>query len=405
MPLEIDLKLCLHLPAPIILLLLAHALCSAQDNRAESPRDRAFALEEHGQTAEAAAAWQSIVKAHPANAEACAHLGFLAARDRRYRDAIPYYRRALALDPAMPGLRLNLGLALFKAGEMKEAIGDFQPLLKTLPAGSPDALRVTTLIGLAHFGVGEYAEAVPYLKQATGADPQNLAFRLTLAQSCLWSGKYACVLDVYHEILALNAESAEADMLAGEALDEMKDDAGAIEQFRAAVKADPRMPNVHFGLGYLYWRTMKNEQAAGEFQAELAINPDHVQALTYLADTDIRSGHPEAAQPLLARALRLDPRNPLAHLDLGILSANAGRNGDAIREMEMAAKLSPTDANVHWRLGRLYQSAGKKDQAKAEFEKTRLLKKAADASIFHQLKQAQEKGPQPAENPAPPPAQ
>ena len=40
-------------------------------------------------------------------------------------------------------------------------------------------------------------------------------------------------------------------MLAGEALDEMKDKAGATQQFRAAVKADPKEPNVHFGLGYL----------------------------------------------------------------------------------------------------------------------------------------------------------
>ena len=56
--------------------------------------------------------------------------------------------------------------------------------------------------------------------------------RLTLAHSCLWSKQYDCVMEVYKEILALNAESAEADMLAGEALDEKGDDAGAIEQFR-----------------------------------------------------------------------------------------------------------------------------------------------------------------------------
>ena len=41
----------------------------------------------------------------------------------------------------------------------------------------------------------------------------------------------------------MNAESAEADMLAGEALDEMNDHAGATQQFRAAVKANPQEPN------------------------------------------------------------------------------------------------------------------------------------------------------------------
>ncbi len=89
---------------------------------------------------------------------------------------------------------------------------------------------------------------------------------MLLAHSCLSAKQYQCVLDVYHEILLLNAESAEADMLAGEALDEMKNTAGAIEQFRAAVKADPREPNVHFGLGYLLWTQNQFDEAAKEFE-------------------------------------------------------------------------------------------------------------------------------------------
>ena len=84
--------------------------------------------------------------------------------------------------------------------------------------------------------------------------PENLPFRLSLAQSCLRTKQYQCVLDVYREILTLNAESAEADMLAGEAYDELKNDAGAIAEFQAAVKADPKTPDVHFGYGYLLWR-------------------------------------------------------------------------------------------------------------------------------------------------------
>ena len=107
----------------------------------------------------------------------------------------------------------------------------------------------------------------PYLKQATAADPQNLPFRLALAHSCLWSKQYQCVLDVYHEILTLNAESAEADMLAGEAMDEMKDNAGAIAQFRAAVKADPRQTRMCTSAsGYLLWGSCNYEEAAQEFQ-------------------------------------------------------------------------------------------------------------------------------------------
>jgi tetratricopeptide (TPR) repeat protein len=363
----------------------------------ENQRQTAIAQEQRGNYAEAETAWRACLKAHPANAEAYAHLGFLEARQERYAEAVPLYRRAFALNPEMPSLRLNLGLSLFKSGALKDAIQILIPLLKQEPSSSSEAQRLEVLIGMSHYGLGEYAAAIPYLKKAAGADPQNIWLRLALAQSCLGSKKFQCVLDVYHEIIELNAESAEADMLAGEALDEMKDHAGAIQQFRAAAKADPKMPNVHFVLGYLLWTQNQLEEAAQEFQAELTNVPNHPEVLTYLADVDIKLSNPGAAQPLLEEAIRIDPRIALAHLDLGIIYADADRKSDALREMKIAEQLDPNDTNVHWRLGRFYQAGGEKGEAKAEFDKTRNLQKAADEMIFKKLHEGQAKGKPPDE--------
>ncbi len=385
-------------PAGQFTFLLAVALAlpavagAAQSTSTPPGSDTAFALEQQGRLSEAETAWRSIAKAHPSNAEAYAHLGFLEARQEHYKAAIPLYRKALALNPAMPGLRLNLGLALFKAGELKEAAGVFTPLLKSLPASSPEALRVTALLGIAHYGLGEYAAAVPYLKTAAAGDPQNLQFRLLLARSCLSSRQFHCVLDTYQEILALNAESAEADMLAGEALDEMHNTGGAIEQFRAAVKADPREPNVHFGLGYLLWTQNQFEEAAQEFQAELANVPNHAQALALLADSYMQINRSDEAMPLIQKAIEIDPNFSRAHLDLGILYVDAGRQDDAIREFKLAIKLTPEDPTPHWRLARLYQSMGRKEEAAVEFQTTNSLHKAENDTIFSKLKAAQEKG-------------
>jgi tetratricopeptide (TPR) repeat protein len=359
--------------------LSAIAAASSRGQAAESQRQTAISLEQQGRNPEAEVAWRAFLKVQPANAEAYAHLGLLEARQEHYSEAVALYRKALALNPEMPGLRLNLGLSLFKAGELKPAIQTFDLLLKSQPPASPEAQRLKTLIGMAHYGLQEYAAAIPYLKQATASDPQNLPFRLELAHSCLRTKQYPCVLDVYHEILMLNAESAEADMLAGEALDEMNDHAGATQQFRAAVKANPQEPNVHFGLGYLLWTQSEYEEAAQEFQAELANVPNHSQALAYLADSNMKLNHPEVALPLIQKTIRIDPRVELAHLDLGILYVNDGRRDDALRELKVAAKLSPDDVNVHWRLGRLYQAMGRKDEANAEFQKTSSLTKSNDS--------------------------
>jgi tetratricopeptide (TPR) repeat protein len=369
----------------LLVLISPVRLLAQMSGGGDDERQSAFTFEQQGETEHAQSAWQAVLKSHPNDAEANAHLGLLEAHQEHYANAVSFYKKAAALDPAMPGLQLNLGLALFKNGELKEATQIFSTLLKTEPADSPETLRLTTLIGLAEYGSGEYAAAVPHLRKATSADPQNLPFRLALAHSCLRSAQYQCVLDVYKEILMLNAESAEADMLAGEALDEMKDRTAAIEQFRAAVKADPKMPEAHFGLGYLLWCQLQFEDAAKEFQVELDLNPNHVQALTYLGDIQLKLNHPEAALAPLEKAIRIDPKDQLAHLDLGILHIDAGRNDDALRELKTAEQLDPNDQNVHFRLGRFYKSLGKTSEANAEFEKTRILQKASDESVLKKL--------------------
>jgi tetratricopeptide (TPR) repeat protein len=374
-------------------IILVFPTCAVAAARGQDDlRQTAAQLQQEGRVPEAEAAWRTVLEKNPADAEAYANLGLLEARQEQYKAAIQSYRKALALNPAMSGVRLDLGLSLFKSGDFAAAIETFQPLLHAAPAASPETLRLKTLIGLAHYGLGEYGAAVPYLKEATAADPQNLPFRLALAQSCLWSKQYQCVLDVYHEILTLNAESAEADMLAGEALDEMKDKAAAAEQFRAAAKADPKMPDVHFGLGYLLWGLLEYDEAAKEFQAELVNNPNHAPALAFLADSDIKMGNPDAAQPLLEKAIRLDPKLELAHLDLGILLSDAGKREDALHELETAERINPNDQEAHWRLGRFYKSIGRNQEAAAEFAKTKQLQKASDQTVFEQLHRAQQRG-------------
>lgn len=358
---------------------------AAQAAQAAQPpntqRQAALALEQQGRNAEAEAAWRAYLKDHATSAEAFAHLGLLAARQEHYQQAVPLYRKALAMGPDVAGLRLNLGLALFKDGALKEAAQEFSVLRKS----EPDNQQLNTLIGMSYYGLADYKQAVPFLKEAAAHDAESLPLRLALAHSCLWSKQNQCVLDVYKEILALDPDSAEADMLAGEALDEMKDNEGSTKMFRAAVKANPREPNAHFGLGYLLWTQKQYQEAASEFQAELGNDPDHVQARLYLADTEIQMNRMEDARPLLERVEKQNPGIALDRLDLGIVYTEAGRTEDALRELLAAEKLMPDDVNVHWRLGRLYRILGKPGEAKAEFDKAGTLNKAADEDLYKKI--------------------
>ena len=215
---------------------------------------------------------------------------------------------------------------------------------------------------MAHYGMKDYLVAIPYLQRATERETQSIPLRMALAHSCMGSKQYQCVLNVHEQILALNGESAESDMLAGEALDQMGNSAAAEKALRAAVQINPKEPNVHFGLGYLFWKQNRWSEAAQEFQLELENDPHHAMSLIYLSDAWVQRGEFAKARPALEELATTDRSEPLAHRDLGIIYANAGRNDDAIRELGLAMKLDPDDAETHREIDKILQATGKKSE-------------------------------------------
>jgi len=105
-------------------LLLMPILRSQEEDEAHL-RSKAMALEQQGTNREAEQVWDRIAKTDPQNAEALAHLGLLEARQEHYDTAIDYYRRAVVIKSDLPGLQMNLGLALFKAAQFPDAIKTF----------------------------------------------------------------------------------------------------------------------------------------------------------------------------------------------------------------------------------------------------------------------------------------
>ncbi len=370
-----------------VFLLLFVSLGSTFDFAQVDSRAQALAFEQLGQNARAEHVWKIIAETNPKNPEPFAHMGLLEARQENYDAAIKNYRQALKLAPSMQGLEMNLGLAYFKANQFPDAIKAFSAALKEERPASPAAQRLVILLGMAHYARGDYFLAIPYLRKAAQDDPQSLPLRLALAHSCLWSKQYDCVMEVDKEILALNADSAEADMLVGEALDEKGDDAGAIEQFRSAAKADPKQPIVHLSLGYLLWKRHHFDEAVKEFQAELENDPSDQRARAYLGDSLVELNQYQQAQPELERAVRDSSAATMAmiHRDLGAVYIEAGRKGDAVNELMQAIALDPKDVSPHWRLGSLCRSMGRKEQAEAEFAIASAMTKENDKLLAQEI--------------------
>jgi tetratricopeptide (TPR) repeat protein len=373
----------------IAVALIVMPLLVAQPEDRAQIRMRAMAMEKQGQNAEAEQIWDGIAKADPRDAEALAHLGLLEARQEHLETAIGYYRRGLAINPNLPGLQMNLGLALFKVAQFPAAIEAFSSEIRKHPGD----LRLTILLGMAHYGMRDYLVAIPYLQRATEQDTQSVPLRMTLAHSCMWSKQYQCVLSMHEQILALKAESAEVDMLAGEAYDHLGESAAAEKESRAAVQINPKEPNVHFGLGYLLWKQSRWSEAATEFQLELDNNPQHVMSRIYISDARVRQGEFEKARPALQELVTSDQSEPLLHRDLGIIYAQAGRSDDAVRELRLAMKLDPDDAETHLEIAKLLRATGETDDESRESAASKIVPPRKPPSLQEMIDSLEDPAP------------
>src|ERR1051325_3788833 len=88
--------------------------------------------------------------------EAMAQQARAALASHQYDRAAALYRDLCRLLPSEPGMRLNLGIALYSGGHYSEAIAEMEPLLKQSPSIEPAYL----FLGLSLFQTGKAAEAV-----------------------------------------------------------------------------------------------------------------------------------------------------------------------------------------------------------------------------------------------------
>jgi tetratricopeptide (TPR) repeat protein len=88
---------------------------------------------------------------------------------RQHKEAISELERGLALDPNHPSSLTNMGRALYLAGRPKEGI---EYLHKRVRLDPRNPLVYLVALSIAHFCMGEIAEAATFMEQATRLNPE-----------------------------------------------------------------------------------------------------------------------------------------------------------------------------------------------------------------------------------------
>jgi tetratricopeptide (TPR) repeat protein len=125
----------------------------------------------------------------------------------------------------------------------------------------------------------------------------------------------------------------------------------------------------------LYWRVHQYDNAKAAFERELAVEPDHAQALAYLGDIAMKAADLEKAESLLTKAVQLNSDIRIAYADLGSIYIDQKQYPEALAALKKALKLDPDQPDTHFRLGRLYRAMGNTAEADQEFAKVKELNK------------------------------
>jgi tetratricopeptide (TPR) repeat protein len=121
----------------------------------------------------------------------------------------------------------------------------------------------------------------------------------------------------------------------------------ALEDYSAAIKADPKSSLAFLGRGVLLAaRKRAYDRAIEDFDKVLVIEPDNVEALVSRGDAFGQLGDLGRAMADLNRAVALAPDKPTALLARGQVESRRGNLAGAARDYEAALKLDPRYADA-----------------------------------------------------------
>ena len=229
-------------------------------------------------------------------------------------------------------------------------------------------------LGYQLFQAGNVSEALAQYQQALRIKPDYAEVHKKLAIAFVQLGRLPEAIEQYEQSLRIEPGDAKAHNNLGAALAQVGRLPEAIAQYELALQIQPDLAEAHYNLGGILNQAGKVEDAIGQYQQALRINPDYAEAHNNLGTILGQAGRIEDAIGQLEQALRIKPDFVEAHNNLGIALERAGRMPEAIRHYEQALQIKPDYAEAHCNLAAALARTGDVPGAIAHYEQALRIK-------------------------------
>ena len=267
-----------------------------------------------------------------------------AAAAAAFPQAVERYREAVALDDRSPRLQYKLGLALYRAGVISEAIGTLEQAI----ALEPQFAEAHYVLGMCLRRSRQPAQAAKAIEQAVALAPALLPAREELADLYASLRRYEARVTHLEALAALQPSGTRERALAlGHARAGNLD--RAIAQLGRAAKRYPDDPEIFITLGHL-WLDRAGQDGRVELNKALealraGVNRDSTsEALTLLGRALLMAGQAGRAERVLRQATQRFPVAPAAFRYLADAARQRGNAAAARRALLDYEALLPADA-------------------------------------------------------------
>ena len=228
-----------------------------------------------------------------------------------------------------PQQHLSKANVAFEKGQFVEAEQEYREVLRVAPNDSVAQRQ----LGLLYYEQGQARQALPLLKRASDAEPDNLELKSKLVRTYLAGSELQPARDLAQQIVEKQPGQDDAIILLADAgirlnqvddtrkfLDSIreqdkqragyhvaqgilflaeKQESGAENEFNSAIKADPKFAPAHSGLAAIRWAHKDLKGAEQEFRASAELSPKRSPLRLQLPDFLIRTGQVAEAKNLL----------------------------------------------------------------------------------------------------------
>jgi len=336
---------------------------SSSDETSQSHFDAAQQAQKRGDYGTAEREYEAVLRDSPQFAEAHMNLGLIYQLQDRIPDAVEQFRSAIKIKPALVGANFFLGVDYCKTGEGAKAV----PYLKAAARQEPKRPDIWAWLATAQEISGDSQAEVVTLKHGLSLQPQNVDMLYLLGHAYERLGK--------QEVAALEKtapSSSWSEQLLAESYSSSSEWTFAVIRFQNALANSPSRPGLHLGLGEVFLRTGKLDEAAQEFEQELQVDPNSLRAIVRRGEVKLIRGNVDSALQDWTVASAVD--QPRTERILGIGETGLGDTDfeqlpDSLREQlpALAPQLHAREGSAaHLALAFLAAQSGNSIPAEAE---------------------------------------